>query len=738
MASFPNGSAGGMDGLHPQLLKDMVSPVTGANGPQLIQNLAALSTIIAAGNLPLPIREFLFGARLVGLAKKDGGIRPIAIGNILRRVICKAACSNVKEKVTALLAPKQLGFGLSMGAEGADHAARRFLQNSLASDDPLILLKIDFSNAFNSLRRDHMLERVKATCPEIYNLVLYAYDDPSILLYQSITLASAEGVQQGDPLAVLLFCIAIQPLVASMTSDFNVWYCDDGTLGGPQDTVLQDYERIKTLGAEMGLTLNIQKTELTFLNSNQDCFDTVKDSLTEQFGDVLFVKPDGQTLLGAAIGGHKAIEQVLNIKIEMLELLCKRLKRLDAHDALFLLAASFSLPRLMYVLRTTPCYESNLLQRYDKTVRECLESILNIKLSGASYEQATLPVKHGGLGIRRATDLTLPTFISSVKASKDVTTCILQKCNQVRTEDPKETQAVDLWKARSGAPTPASTAQKSWDEPLVLLRRDALVGSAADDVTRARLTGVTASGAGAWLQALPSHSLGLKLTNEQIRIATGLRLGCDLCTEHRCIRCGHVVDTTGHHGLHCAKGSAGRASRHAEANNLLSRSLTSANTPNMLEPRNVSRDDGKRPDGMTMIPWKTGRMLVWDFTCTDTLAPSYLQTALRGPGYVADAAEQRKTAKYRQLGDKFFFVPVGVETLGGWGSDANAFIKDLGRRLAKITFDKRSTAFLRQRLSIAIQRGNATSVLGTLPQGESLEQAYTCLFSDPYTISPCP
>jgi hypothetical protein len=43
-----------------------------------------------------------------------------------------------------------------------------------------------------------------------------------------------------------------------------------------------------------------------------------------------------------------------------------------------------------------------------------------------------------------------------------------------------------------------------------------------------------------------------------------------------------------------------------------------------LEPNGLSRDDGKRPDGMTLVPWIKGQPLVWDVTVVDTLADSYV------------------------------------------------------------------------------------------------------------------
>ena len=98
-----------------------------------------------------------------------------------------------------------------------------YLQNMPPSH---LLLKLDFNNAFNSLRRDKMLEAVKENVPELFNFVNSAYNQPSMLFCGDRVMQSAEGVQQGDPLA-LLFCLAIQPLIQDLQSEFRVFYLDD-------------------------------------------------------------------------------------------------------------------------------------------------------------------------------------------------------------------------------------------------------------------------------------------------------------------------------------------------------------------------------------------------------------------------------------------------------------------------------------------------------------------------------
>ena len=83
-------------------------------------------------------------------------------------------------------------------------------------------------------------------------------------------------------------------------------------------------------------------------------------------------------------------------------------------------------------------------------------------------------------------------------------------------------------------------------------------------------------------------------------------------------------------------------------------------------------------------------------------------------GSAAAKAEASKVAKYTAIATTHTFIPLAFETLGSWGEQAQRFVADLGKRIAAVTGDNRETMYLRQRLSIAIQRGNALSIRGTL------------------------
>jgi len=107
------------------------------------------------------------------------------------------------------------------------------------------------------------------------------------------------------------------------------------------------------------------------------------------------------------------------------------------------------------------------------------------------------------------------------------------------------------------------------------------------------------------------------------------------------------------------------------------------------------------------VPRKASRCLVWDFTWPDTFATSHLNRAVTGAGAVATEAEAKKKLKYSRLSATYYFIPVAVESAGALGEDASDFINEPGRRIATVTGEPRSTEFLFQRLSVAVQCSNA-------------------------------
>jgi len=86
--SFPAGFSGGTDSLTPQHLKDMIFS-EGSSSRDLLSAITSLVNLVANGNVPSSVQPTFFGDRLIVLTKKDGGIRPIVVGLVFRRLVSK-------------------------------------------------------------------------------------------------------------------------------------------------------------------------------------------------------------------------------------------------------------------------------------------------------------------------------------------------------------------------------------------------------------------------------------------------------------------------------------------------------------------------------------------------------------------------------------------------------------------------------------------------------------------------
>jgi hypothetical protein len=151
--SFPVGSSSGLDGMRPQYLKDIISLSAGEAGEKALKALTKLCNFLLSGQLPSEICHLL---SLCALHKKDGGIRPIAIGNCLRRLTSKLACFQSRNIVNSYLSPHQLGVATKLRCEAAIHTTRTFVNND--QNRGKVLLKLDLKNAFNSVERDCILK----------------------------------------------------------------------------------------------------------------------------------------------------------------------------------------------------------------------------------------------------------------------------------------------------------------------------------------------------------------------------------------------------------------------------------------------------------------------------------------------------------------------------------------------------------------------------------------------------
>ena len=710
--SFPAGSSGGLDGLRPQHLKDMINCPAG--GPELLSMLTQFVNLLLAGRCHPEVLPVFFGGRLIALNKKSGGIRPIAVGNTLRRLAAKCASVYALDQVATMLSPRQLGVGVAGGCEAAVHAVRRFVSGMQKGD---VVVKLDFSNAFNSIHRDVVLKAVSDLVPGVYRFCHSAYFADSFLKFGKYTILSQEGVQQGDPLGPLLFCLAVHPILSSLISFLVAGYLDDFTLGGSVDSVSKDVDVIRTEGAKIGLDLNVSKCEL--VHHPGDLPATLPTCLSSFQG----IRACDAVLLGAPLFAGHELDQAWSSRCDMLRRVLDRLKNIAAHDALILLRSCFGAPKVLHLLRCSPSFDCKVLPEFDDLLRTGLVDILNCAMSDAQWLQASLPVKDGGLGVRKVAVLAPSAYLASAASTLRLQDAILTPGDRRLTLDVYVDAASSTWSVVSSSAElpqpPCSFKQSQWDRPIIDCEVVRLRESYTDSLNLARLAAVSAPHSGDWLHALPITSCGLRLDDEAIRVSAGLRLGVNLCVQHTC-PCGAAVDCTGIHGLSCHL-AFGRQARHQLVNDIIWRAMSAAGVPSTKEPVGLLRDDGKRPDGLSLIPWSGGRAVTWDVTVVNPLAQSYLNQPGDEwiPGWAAEQAAARKEAKYSGLPSSLLFQPVAFECLGAINSSGLDFITDIGRLTAEITGEPRSTQFLFQRLSVAVQRFNSVAFRGTFSNSQS-------------------
>ena len=260
---FPRGSSGGPSGLRPSHLQDALKRRAGSMS--LILALAGLAKRWVDGTLPPEHAPYWCGANLTPLCKPDGGVRPVAVGETIRRLVGKALlATGVSKAQVAQLAPVQVGVGVRSAAESVAMGLQSIV-DSLSHTMDLAILNVDLCNAFNSVDRLAMLKAASQCVPSVYNYLRYAYSAEAPLYVGDTCIPSQKGTHQGCPLGPLGFALAIQPLLEQTAKPGNLvwssWYLDVGVLVGTPAQILGALKALQQGFAKISLSVNVQKCE---------------------------------------------------------------------------------------------------------------------------------------------------------------------------------------------------------------------------------------------------------------------------------------------------------------------------------------------------------------------------------------------------------------------------------------------------------------------------------------------
>ena len=162
-----------------------------------MNSLTKLVNLASRGQLPSFVAPAFCTSTLTALIKKKTGIRPIAGGEVIRRLVAKFIAKEAAIEAVDLFGSKQLGVAVKGGSESIVHATKTTFERMKRVKIGGIF-QIDFRNTFNSMKRSHLLGSKKVLKPSIISFASFYYSKHNESFFNSSTFDSQTGLQQGD------------------------------------------------------------------------------------------------------------------------------------------------------------------------------------------------------------------------------------------------------------------------------------------------------------------------------------------------------------------------------------------------------------------------------------------------------------------------------------------------------------------------------------------------------------
>ena len=301
------GSAG-PSGLDTEAWRRICSSFKNAS-TSLCQALAGFTQLFATTTLdPAGLAPFV-SSRLIAL-DKNPGVRPIGVGEVMRRIVAKAVLKVAQTDITEACGFLQKCSGMPAGIEGAVNAMRQFYEDDTTDG----VLLVDASNAFNCLNRAAALRNAPHLCPSLGHSLQNSYQTPARLVVSGGgELQSCEGTTQGDPLAMAFYALATLPLLKhlhdTVEDAHQVWNADDSGAAGKLQPLRIWWDELARIGPSYGYFPNSAKTQLLVKPA------IMEQARTEFNGTGITIITGGTKYLGSAIGDSQFISSFLAAKI---------------------------------------------------------------------------------------------------------------------------------------------------------------------------------------------------------------------------------------------------------------------------------------------------------------------------------------------------------------------------------------------------------------------------------------
>ena len=227
-------------------------------GLVLRNEIAMLAKKLATENLdPIALESFNTN-RLIPLDKCPG-IRPIGVGEILRRIIGKSTSWTLKKDIEEASGPLQTCSGLNAASQAAIHAMKEIVNDE--ETDGVIL--VDVSNAFNNMNRLVALHDIRVICPAISTILINMYRiSTRLFIAGGGEILSHEGTTQGDNLAMSFYSLGTSVLIYSNNNAKQIWLADDAAAGGLLKQLKTWWDNLICEGEKFGYFVNQKKSWL--------------------------------------------------------------------------------------------------------------------------------------------------------------------------------------------------------------------------------------------------------------------------------------------------------------------------------------------------------------------------------------------------------------------------------------------------------------------------------------------